>query len=162
MTGYGEYGVGARAVMTVYSLFFYPWKFLWPVDLSPMYELPARIEPRAWKFVVPLVAVPVITAGLLALRRRWPGGLAAWVYSALLVLPVSGAVHAGYQLAHDRYSYLSGLGLAVLVGGGGGGGAGSGGARSGAAVGDGGGAGDGGAGGGGAGGGDVAAEPGVA
>ena len=38
------------------------------------------------------------------------------VYSALLVLPVSGAVHAGYQLAHDRYSYLSGLGFAVLVG----------------------------------------------
>jgi cytochrome c-type biogenesis protein CcmH/NrfG len=117
VTGYGEYGIGARAVMTVYSLMFYPWKFLWPVDLSPMYELPARIEPGAWKFVVPLVAVPLITAGLIALRRWWPGGLAAWGYSALLVLPVSGAVHAGYQLAHDRYSYLSGLGFALLVGG---------------------------------------------
>jgi Tetratricopeptide repeat len=117
VTGYGEYGVGARAVMTVYSLFFYPWKFLWPVDLSPMYELPARLEPLAGKFVVPLVAVPVITVVLIALRRRWPGGLAAWGYSALLVLPVSGAVHAGYQLAHDRYSYLSGMGFALLVGG---------------------------------------------
>ena len=117
VTGYGGYGVGARAVMTVYSLFFYPWKFVWPVDLSPMYELPARIEPLAGKFLVPLAAVPVITVVLIALRRRWPGGLAAWGYSALLVLPVSGAVHAGYQLAHDRYSYLSGLGLALLVGG---------------------------------------------
>jgi protein O-mannosyl-transferase len=117
VTGYGEYGIGARVVMTLYSLLFYPWKFLWPVDLSPMYELPARIEPGAWKFMVPMVAVPVITAVLIALRRRWPGGLAAWGYSALLVLPVSGAVHAGYQLAHDRYSYLSGLGFALLVGG---------------------------------------------
>jgi len=117
VTGYGEYGLGARAVMTVYSLFFYPWKFVWPVDLSPMYELPARIEPLAGKFMVPLVAVPVITVVLIALRRRWPGGLAAWGYSALLVLPVSGAVHAGYQLAHDRYSYLSGMGFALLVGG---------------------------------------------
>ncbi|HET7874029.1 MAG TPA: tetratricopeptide repeat protein, partial [Methylomirabilota bacterium] len=53
---------------------------------------------------------------LVALRRRWPGGLGAWGYSAIMVLPVSGAVHAGYQLAHDRYSYLSGLGFAVLAG----------------------------------------------
>jgi cytochrome c-type biogenesis protein CcmH/NrfG len=81
-----------------------------------MYELPARIEPLAGRFLLPMVAGPVITAALIVLRRRWPGGLAAWVYSALLVLPVSGAVHAGYQLAHDRYSYLSGLGFAVLAG----------------------------------------------
>ena len=102
--------------MTLYSVMFYPWKFLWPVDLSPMYELPARVDPLAWRFLLPMVAVPAITAALYLLRRWWPGGLAAWVYSALLVLPVSGAVHAGYQLAHDRYSYLSGLGLAVLAG----------------------------------------------
>jgi len=116
VTGYAEYGPGARAAMTLYSLMFYPWKFLWPVDLSPMYELPAQVDSLAWRFLLPMVAVPAITATLYLLRRRWPGGLAAWFYSALLVLPVSGAVHAGYQLAHDRYSYLSGLGFAVLVG----------------------------------------------
>ncbi|MDO8476468.1 MAG: tetratricopeptide repeat protein [Candidatus Rokubacteria bacterium] len=118
VTGYAAYGLGARAAMTLYSLLFYPWRFLWPVELSPMYELPARVDPLAWRFLLPMVAVPAITAALIVLRRRWPGGLAAWVYSALLVLPVSGAVHAGYQLAHDRYSYLSGLGFNVLAGGG--------------------------------------------
>jgi tetratricopeptide (TPR) repeat protein len=117
VTGYAEYGIGARGVMTLYSLLFYPWRFLWPVDLSPMYELPVRVEPLAWRFLLPMVTVPAVTAALIVLRRRWPGGLAAWVYSALLVLPVSGVVHAGYQLAHDRYSYLSGLGFAVLAGG---------------------------------------------
>ena len=116
VTGYAEYGLGARGAMTLYSLLVYPWKLLWPVDLSPMYELPARVDPLAWRFLLPMVAVPAITVALYLWRRRWPGGLAAWVYSALLVLPVSGAVHAGYQLAHDRYSYLSGLGFAVLGG----------------------------------------------
>jgi len=117
VTSYGEYGLGARIAMTAYSLVFYPWKWLWPAGLSPMYELPARIDPLAPRFLVPLVAWLFVTAALLALRRRWPAGLAAWAYSALMVLPVSGIVHAGFQLAHDRYSYLSGMGFALLAGG---------------------------------------------
>src|SRR4029434_10611150 len=34
----------------------------------------------------------------------------------IVLAPVSGIAHAGHQLAHDRYSYLSGLGFAVLAG----------------------------------------------
>jgi Flp pilus assembly protein TadD len=34
-----------------------------------------------------------------------------------MVLPVSGVVHSGSQLVNDRYSYLSGLGFALLGGG---------------------------------------------
>jgi len=34
-----------------------------------------------------------------------------------MVLPVSGALHAGYQLAQDRWSYWSGMGFALLAGG---------------------------------------------
>lgn len=117
VTGYGEYGVGARLAMTAYSLVFYPWKWLWPTALSPMYELPAIVNPLTPRFLVPLLLVPVITAVLIVLRRRWPAGLAVWLYSCLMILPVSGAIHSGFQLVHDRYSYLSGLGLAVLAGG---------------------------------------------
>ena len=58
-----------------------------------------------------------ITVALVCLRRRWPGGLAAWAHSAIVLAPVSGLVHSGSQLAHDRYSYVSGLGFAVLAGG---------------------------------------------
>lgn len=117
LTSYGDYGGGARIVMTAYTFVFYPWKWLWPVGLSPMYELPVRVDPWAPRFLVPLIVCVLVTAVLIALRRRWPAGLAAWTYSALMLLPVSGLVHAGFQLAHDRYSYLSGLGLALLAGG---------------------------------------------
>src|SRR5215470_12655585 len=41
VTSYEAYGPVARLAMTAYSLAFYPLKFLWPVGLSPMYELPA-------------------------------------------------------------------------------------------------------------------------
>ena len=117
VTSYEAHSPAARLAMTAYSLVFYPWKFLWPVSLSPIYELPVRVDPWAPRFLVSLIAWVVVTVALVALRRRWPGALAAWVYSALMVLPVSGIIHAGFQLAHDRYSYLSGLGFALLAGG---------------------------------------------
>ena len=117
MTSYGDVGLPGRLALMTYSFTFYPWTWLWPVELSPMYELPVTVNPFGWRFILPLAAFPVITVALYVLRRRWPAGLAAWVYSALMVLPVSGVAHAGFQLAADRYSYLSGLGFAVLAGG---------------------------------------------
>jgi protein O-mannosyl-transferase len=117
-TGFEDYGFPARVAMAAYSFWFYPWKFVWPAGLSPLYELPAQVDPLAPRFLGPLLAAPAITLVLVLLRHRWPAGLAAWLQSLIVLLPVSGLVHTGYQLAHDRYSYLSGLGLALLVGGG--------------------------------------------
>jgi Flp pilus assembly protein TadD len=116
VTSYESYGAAARIGMVVYSLLFYPMKFILPVRLSPMYELPARIDLVSWPFLPALLGVAGVTAALALGGTRWPGGLAAWTYSALMVLPVSGLVHAGSQLVNDRYSYLSGIGFAVLAG----------------------------------------------
>ena len=80
-----------------------------------MYELPARVELGAGPSAA-LLGAAGVTAALFLVQARWPGGLAAWAYSALMVLPISGVVHAGSQLVNDRYSYLSGVGFAVLAG----------------------------------------------
>ena len=117
MTSYGEVGLPGRLALMTFSFTFYPWKWLWPVGLSPMYELPYTVRLLESRFLAPLAIFPLVTLALIAVRRRWPAGLAAWVYSALMVLPVSGAAHAGFQMAADRYSYLSGLGFALLAGG---------------------------------------------
>ena len=115
VTSYESYGPISRVGMVAYSFMFYPIKFIVPVRLSPMYELPARVDLGSWPFLPALLGVAGVTAGLVLWRTRWPGGLAAWTYSALMVLPVSGVVHAGSQLVNDRYSYLSGIGFAVLA-----------------------------------------------
>ena len=115
-TDYAQYGASARLAMTGYGIVFYPWKWLWPTGLSPLYELPVRIEPLSWRFLLPWIVIVLVTGLLVGVRRQWPAGLAAWTYSAIMVLPVIGPLHSGNQLAHDRYSYLSGLGFAVVAG----------------------------------------------
>ena len=111
-----DHGIATRLAVMSYGLVFYPWKFFWSANLSPFYALPATVDPLSARFLVPTIIVILVTALLVAMRRRAPAALAAWVYSALLVLPVSGAAQAGVHLVADRYSYLSGLGFALLAG----------------------------------------------
>jgi Tfp pilus assembly protein PilF len=116
MTTLGQYGWPARLAMTGYSLWFYVEKTFVPGSLSPLHELPAVVNPLEPRFLLSGIAAVAISVLLLVLRRPWPGGLAVWVYYGIILGPVAGLVHAGYQLAHDRYSYLSCLGWALLVG----------------------------------------------
>jgi tetratricopeptide (TPR) repeat protein len=90
---------------------------IWPASLSPLYEMPARISPLEPRFSLALAGVVLVTAVLIGLRTQWPGGLAAWMFSVLMLAPTSAVVRQGVDLAPDRYSYLSGMGFAVLVGG---------------------------------------------
>jgi hypothetical protein len=104
--------------MAFYSVAFYVSKTALPTDLSPLYELPTRVDPLDPQFMLAMVAVVLVSVTLLGLAGRWPAGLAAFAWYAIALAPVGGLVHAGFQLAHDRYSYLSCLGWALLVGGG--------------------------------------------
>jgi hypothetical protein len=81
-----------------------------------MYELPRRVDLGQARFFGPLLVVSALTVAFWLLRRQWPAGLTAWAQSVIVLVPISGVIHSGYQLAADRYSYLSGLGLSVLVG----------------------------------------------
>ena len=118
LTSSTQYPLPSRIAMALYSLVFYLSKTVLPADLSPLYELPPRVDPLDPQFLSATIVVLVLGATLLALARRWPAGLAAGTWYAIMLAPVGGLVHAGFQLAHDRYSYLSCLPFAVLVGGG--------------------------------------------
>lgn len=106
----------ARPSLVAHNLWFYVAKTALPFDLSPLYELPATFDVLAPRFVVPVVTVAIATLALVAAARRWPAGLAVAVAYAVTLAPVSGIVHSGHQLTHDRYSYLPCLGWALLIG----------------------------------------------
>jgi protein O-mannosyl-transferase len=106
----------ARPALIAYSLAFYVEKTLLPLNLSPLYELPAKIDLFDARFLASSIGVVAVSAALWILRKRVRAVLTIAVSYAIMLAPVSGIVHSGYQLAHDRYSYLPCLGWALLVG----------------------------------------------
>src|SRR5437870_6954361 len=111
------YPLWAHVFIGAHGLCFYVWKTLFPLGLSPLYELPARIDPLDPALLGSVVAVVGIGAGVWALRRRWPAGLAACAAYVVLLAPVSGLPRTiGPQLVATRYSYLSCLPWAILAG----------------------------------------------
>jgi tetratricopeptide (TPR) repeat protein len=110
-----DYPWSARVVVALHSLWFYPARTAVPAGLSPLYELPSRVDPLAPALLGGVLGALAISALVLGLSRRWPAGLAVWTYHGITVAPVSGLVFTGW-LAADRYGYLSGLGFALLLG----------------------------------------------
>jgi tetratricopeptide (TPR) repeat protein len=100
----------------VYAVMFYVRATLVPVAISPLYERPAGLESLAPAFLASGALAVVVTLGLVAARRRWPGALAAWVAYLVLVAPSSGLLSYGSQLVAARYSYLACVPWAILAG----------------------------------------------
>jgi len=106
-----------RVGVSAFSLTFYLWKTLVPVGLSPLYELPARLDLAAPRYLQSFAVVGLTSALGVVLRHRAPWLAGAWIVYVVTLLPVVGILQNGPQIAADRYTYLACLPWALLVGG---------------------------------------------
>jgi len=116
--GLVEFDLVARAVVSAYGLAFYVWKTVWPVGLSPLYEMPIYLYLLSPVLVASYIGVVGLGVAAIVARRRWPAFTAAACAYAVTLAPVIGVVQSGPQITADRYTYLACLGWAVLLGGG--------------------------------------------
>ena len=112
-----QYPLVDRVLQPGYRLLFYLTKTAWPVDLSPLYLYRSASSSGIVPYLLANLGALVLFAALIALRHRWPAGLAAWLGFGALLAPVLGWVQAGPHFAADRYTYLACLPWAALVGG---------------------------------------------
>jgi tetratricopeptide (TPR) repeat protein len=116
MKSLADHSILQRMAQAAYGLVFYIRKTLLPLGLSPLYEIPPKMNPLALRFVLCGVIALGGVAVLFLLRKRWPAGLTLLACYVLPLAPVLGFVQSGQQLVADRYSYIACMALAVLAG----------------------------------------------
>ncbi len=85
-----------------------------PVSLAALYPHPRDGLP-AWKVAGAILLLAVITLGVLRWGRRRPYLLVGWLWYLGMLVPVIGLVQVGEQAMADRYTYLSQIGLCLLI-----------------------------------------------
>jgi tetratricopeptide (TPR) repeat protein len=111
-----QLGLGFRIQQALYGLGFYLGKTVAPFQLMPFHPVPPDLRLPTAVIAASAGLVLALTAVLLHQRRRWPGGLVAWAYYVVTLLPVLGLLSVGTQLTADRYTYLPCMAWAVLGG----------------------------------------------
>ncbi len=112
----GIHGWIARITVVFYGIAFYPRAMMIANDWYPLYEVTRAIHPSEPRFALSIAFVIATTVVLFLIRRRAPALLAVWIAYIALLGPVSGIAQSGIHLVADRYSYLSCLGFALLLG----------------------------------------------
>jgi hypothetical protein len=105
--------LGKRLGNAMISGAVYVEKTVWPTRLATAYPLPAR-QP-AWEVILAGLVLVSITVLVLLCYRKRPYLAIGWFWYLITVLPVIGIVQLGIQGRADRYTYIPGIGLFVML-----------------------------------------------
>jgi len=103
----------ARAGNALVSYCRYLGKNLWPMDLAVFYP-----HPGYWPLAEVLLAgmfLILLSVLFYRMRRRYPYLLMGWIWFLVLLAPMIGLVQTGLQSLADRHTYLSSIGLLILL-----------------------------------------------
>ncbi len=115
ISGLAVYSLGYRLQNAVVAYALYVKMFLWPTELVFVYPHHGAGWPM-WQVVAGAALLLSVTGGAYWLARKgtkYP--LVGWLWFLVALVPNIGLVQAGAQALADRYSYLSGIGLAIIA-----------------------------------------------
>jgi len=110
-------GFVQRLANAVVSYTLYIGKTFWPTNLALVYphpDLPGGTPWQPWQIGASTGVLAAVTAAVvLARRRRYLA--VGWLWFLGTLVPVIGIVQAGTQGFADRYTYLPGIGLSLMI-----------------------------------------------
>ncbi|MBN2020626.1 MAG: tetratricopeptide repeat protein [Sedimentisphaerales bacterium] len=114
MSGLDLVPMGARMGNTVAGYIGYIGKIFYPVNLSVLY--PINLDgPPLGQAVVCFLALALISSGAFLLRRKRGYLFTGWFWYLGTLVPVIGLVQVGSQSMADRYIYIPGIGIYIIV-----------------------------------------------
>ncbi len=111
-----EHTLGLRIGQSFYGMAFYLWKTIWPTGLIPLYEQDWQATGLEAANIASGILAITLTIGFWVLRKRTSAPLVCWAIYLIVLSPMLGIAQSGPQVVADRYSYLSCMPWAVLLG----------------------------------------------
>ena len=108
-----QYPAGVRAANVVAAYGTYLFKMVWPDRLACLYPYNPHLP--AWQVGLSAAALLAVSGIALGLGLRKRHLLTGWLWFLAMLLPVIGIVQAGPQSMADRYSYLSLVGVFIMI-----------------------------------------------
>jgi tetratricopeptide (TPR) repeat protein len=108
------YSLQTRIINAFVSYTEYIVNMVWPVKLAVLYPHPGNSLPL-WKGVVAGLALVLITILVIRKARKIPYITVGWLWYVVTLIPVIGIVQIGLQAMADRYTYITLIGLFVII-----------------------------------------------
>ncbi len=108
---------GQRLLLAGRVVWFYLGKLLWPADLMFVYPR-WDVARQATHWYGWLLGVIAVTGGLWAIRRRWRGPLAGWLFFVGSLFPALGFFNVYpflFSYVADHFQYLASIGFFATV-----------------------------------------------
>ncbi len=108
------YSLQTRIINAFVAYMEYIVNMIWPVKLAVLYPHPGNSLPL-WKGVVAGLALVLITILVIRKARKIPYLAVGWFWYVVTLIPVIGIVQVGLQAMADRYTYVTLIGLFIII-----------------------------------------------
>ncbi|MBT5305174.1 MAG: tetratricopeptide repeat protein [Candidatus Scalindua sp.] len=108
------YSIQTRIINAFVAYTEYIVDMIWPVKLALLYPHPGN-SLQLWKGVVAGFALVLITILVIRKARRIPYLAVGWLWYIVTLIPVIGIVQVGSQAMADRYTYVTLIGLFIII-----------------------------------------------
>ncbi len=111
----GQYNPLNIPLILCHNIMFYPYKMLWPVNLSSHYALPAPFRLTDPWILAGVIGVVVLIPLLIWSLRRTRAFAAGWLVYFVLLLPTIQIIGFSIAIASDKYAYLPSIGFLIVL-----------------------------------------------